>query len=79
VGTCLRKRYSVTAEYICLLRICCLAADAVSLSLPSNGSILYNVYIYIYIYIYAFPHTPMFNHRLFGEGVSTAEVNDDVR
>jgi hypothetical protein len=36
----LRRRYSVTAADICLLRICWLAADVslfVSRSLPSNG------------------------------------------
>jgi hypothetical protein len=27
MGTCLRSRYSVTAAYTCLLRICCLAAN----------------------------------------------------
>jgi hypothetical protein len=47
---CLRRRYSATATYTCLLRICCLAADVVSLfvsrSLPSNGSTRYNITYY---------------------------------
>jgi hypothetical protein len=47
VGTCLfRSRYLGTAAYTCLLRLCCLAADVVSLfvssSLPSNGSTRYS-------------------------------------
>jgi hypothetical protein len=44
---CLRRYYTVTAAYTCSLRICCLAADVVSLffsrSLPSNGSTRYNI------------------------------------
>jgi hypothetical protein len=39
---CLQRRYSVTAAHICLLRICCPAADvslSVSQSLASNGSL----------------------------------------
>jgi hypothetical protein len=46
---CLRRRYSVTTAYTCLLRISCLAADVVSLfvfrSLPSNGSTRYSILI----------------------------------
>jgi hypothetical protein len=46
---CLRRRYSETAAYSCLLRICCLAADvvwlSVSRSLPSNGSLCYNTFL----------------------------------
>jgi hypothetical protein len=38
---CLQRRYPVTAAYTCLLRICCLAANVVSLfvsrSLPVTG------------------------------------------
>jgi hypothetical protein len=48
MGTCfsLRRRYSVTAAYTCLLGICCLSADVslfVSRTLPSNGSTSYNI------------------------------------
>jgi hypothetical protein len=43
----LQRRYSLTAEYTYLLRICCLTVDVVSLfvsrSLPSNGSARYNI------------------------------------
>jgi hypothetical protein len=43
---CLPSRYSVMTPYIRLLKICCLAADVVSLfvsrSLPRNGSTRYN-------------------------------------
>jgi hypothetical protein len=42
---CLRRRYPVTAVYTCILEICCLAANVVSLfvsrSLPSNGCARY--------------------------------------
>jgi hypothetical protein len=46
---CLWRHYSVMAAYVCLLRICCLAADAVSLSvsrsLPRNGvSTCYDIF-----------------------------------
>jgi hypothetical protein len=45
---CLWRRYLVTAAHSCLLRICPLAADVVSLfvsrSLPSNGSIRYSIF-----------------------------------
>jgi hypothetical protein len=44
---CLRRRYLVTPMYSCLLRICGLAADVVSLfvsrSLPSNGYTRHNI------------------------------------
>jgi hypothetical protein len=44
---CLRRRYPVTAAYISLLKICCLAASFISLfisrSIPSNGSTRYNI------------------------------------
>jgi hypothetical protein len=44
----LRRRYPVTAAYTYLLRICCLAANVVSLfvlrSLPSNGSTRYSMF-----------------------------------
>jgi hypothetical protein len=51
---CLRRRYSVTAAYTCLLKICCLAADVVSLfvwrSLPSNGSRRYSINILVHTF-----------------------------
>jgi hypothetical protein len=40
---CLPRRYSVTAAYSCLLRICCVVVDVVSRSLPSNGCTNYNI------------------------------------
>jgi hypothetical protein len=44
---CLRRCYPVTVAYTCLLRICCLAANDVSLfvsrSLPSNRSTRYSI------------------------------------
>jgi hypothetical protein len=47
---CLRRHYSVMAAHTCLLRICCLAVDVVSLfglrSLPSNESTHYSYYVY---------------------------------
>jgi hypothetical protein len=45
------KALLITAVYTCLLRICSLAADVVSLffprSLPSNGSICYSIMSFV--------------------------------
>jgi hypothetical protein len=47
MGTCLWRRYPVKATYTCLLKIWCLAANAllflVSKSLPSNSSMHYSI------------------------------------
>jgi hypothetical protein len=55
---CLRRRYSVTAAYTCLLRICCLVADVllfVLRSLPSNRSTRYIAPSYRRTAISSFP------------------------
>jgi hypothetical protein len=48
----LQRRCPVTVAYTCLLRMCCLATDVISLfvsgSLPSNGSTCYNINISLY-------------------------------
>jgi hypothetical protein len=56
------RHYSVTAAYTCLLRICCLAADAVSFlpsrSLPCNGSTRYSSLCVIH-FLSTFPRSPI--------------------
>jgi hypothetical protein len=67
---CWRRRYPVTANYTCLLRICCLAVNVVSLFaswwLPNNDSIRFSTYYRfrrhnsclncIYLYCFSLQH-----------------------
>lgn len=53
---CLQRRYSVTDMYACLLRICYVTANVISLfvsrPLPSKGSTRYNTFRWVQIRIY---------------------------